>query len=98
VPNIHDQGEDSLVDMPGYLSFGRYNAVIGVSWVIKGAFEVVEECQFVLLIKNDCFKNSGEGELFKTLKGFVNMFNLDVLSDDLRMKIMQSVTFVIAKS
>lgn len=98
MPNIHDQGENCLVDMPGYLGQRKYNAVIGVSWVIKGAFEVVEECQFILLIKNDCFKNSGEGELFKTLKGFVNMFNSDLLSDDLKMKIMQSVTFVIAKS
>jgi hypothetical protein len=84
--------------MPGYLDQRKYNAAIGVSWAFKGAFEVVEECQFVLLIKNECFKNSGEGELFKTLKGFVNMFNLDVLSDELKMKIMQSVTFVIAKS
>jgi hypothetical protein len=84
--------------MPGYLDRRKYNAVIGVSWVIKGAFEVVEECQFILLIKNDSFRNSGEGELFKTLRGFVNMFNFDVLSDDLKMKIMRSVTFIIAKS
>ncbi len=97
-PNIADRGDHSLADMPGYLDKRKYNAVIGVSWVIKGAFEVVEECQFVLVIKNDCFKNSGEEELFRTLKGFVNMFNFDILPDEIKTKILQSVTFIIAKS
>jgi hypothetical protein len=59
-PNIADRGNHSLVDMPGYLDKRKYNAVIGVSWVIKAAFENVEECQFVLVIKNDCFRNGSE--------------------------------------
>ena len=38
----------------------KYNAAIGGSWAFKGAFENVEECQFVLVIKNDCFRNGSE--------------------------------------
>ncbi len=60
VPNIYDRGDHSLVDMPPYLDTRKYNAAIGGSWAFKGAFENVEECQFVLVIKNDCFRNGSE--------------------------------------
>lgn len=84
--------------MPGYLDKRRYNAVIGVSYVIKTAFSLAEECQFVLVIKNDSFKNGQEDDLFKTFRGFLNMFNFELFDDELKKKILQSVTFVIAKA
>lgn len=57
LPNISDRVDFTLVDMPGYLDQRRYNAVVGVSWVAKAAFEFVEECQFVLVLKFDYFRN-----------------------------------------
>jgi thioredoxin-related protein len=38
LPNIVDKGDHTLVDFPGYLDRRRYNAVVGVSYVLKGAF------------------------------------------------------------
>ena len=57
LPNISDRGDYSLIDMPGYLDRRRYNAVVGVSYVLKAAFEIVEECQFLLVLKFDYFRN-----------------------------------------
>jgi hypothetical protein len=98
LPNISDRGDYSLIDMPGYHDERRYDSAIGVSYVIKSTFKIVEECQFVLVIKENCFKSGQVNELIKTLTGFCNMFNVELLNEDLQKKILQSVTFVIAKS
>lgn len=76
LPNISDRVGYSLIDMPGYHDERRYDSAIAVSCVIKSTFKILEECQFVLVIKENCFKSGQVNELIKTLTGFCNMFNV----------------------
>ncbi len=79
LPNIADighLGDTKLIDMPGYNDERNYVSGIAVSYVLKSTFKIVEECQFVLLIKDICFRSGQKKELIKTLTGFCNMFNI----------------------
>lgn len=75
LPNMTDKGDYTLMDMPGYLDKRNYNAVVGVSYVLKAAFEKVKECQFVLVLTQMQFDDAGF--FFKGLRGFYNMFDFD---------------------
>lgn len=82
--------------MAGYMDTRGYAEVVGVSYVLKAAFQKVKECQFALVVMSDYFRIPNE--LFRSLKGFLKMFNFSEMSPEAKLRLFQSMTFVITKT
>lgn len=94
-PNFTE--EVSLVDMAGFGDTRDYIGIIGVSYFLKKVTQKVKEFKFVLVIDEFGMKDPTGKKLIDTFQGFINMFNFDVMTTEIKEKLQQSLAFVVTR-
>lgn len=98
VVELDKQARVELIDMAGYRDKRDYIGVLGVSYFLKAVFERVGRVKFLIVLSEDkLMENSGEG-IISTFSGFIAMFNFQLLDEQLRRQIYDSVSVVITRS
>lgn len=58
IPNVKDWGDkETLADMAGFGDKRTYIGVLGVSYMLKGAFEKINQCRFIVVIQSNNMGN-----------------------------------------
>jgi hypothetical protein len=99
-PNIQVDFEEgvSVIDMAGYEDKRDYVGVIGVSYFLKAVFERVREVKFVIVFDEHKFVDTTGDGMVKTFNGFINMFNIDKMTDDIKKSFYKSISLVVTRS
>ena len=99
-PNVHKNFTEtvSLIDMAGYFDKRDFVGVIGVSYFLKALFEKVRKVKFLIVFDEHRFiEETGDG-MIKTFSGFLNMFHIDKMTPEMRVKLIQSVGVVVTRA
>jgi hypothetical protein len=84
--------------MAGYKDKRNYIGVIGVSYFLKAVFERIKKVKFLIVIGEDRLSdNSGDG-IISTFNGFINMFNFDLMTPQIKKRLYESISIVVTRS
>ena len=92
IPNV------SLVDMAGFEDSRDFVGVIGVSYFVKALFEKVRRVKFVIVFSESRFIEETGAGVINTFNGFFNMFRFDLMNQEMKEKLIQSIGILVTRS
>ena len=99
-PNVFVDFRDkvSLVDLPGFEDSRDYIGTIGVSYFLKALFERVRKVKFVIVFSEQRFTEETGAGIISTMNGFFEMFKMDLMTPEIKEKLIQSIGFLVTRS
>ena len=88
----------SLVDMAGFEDSRDFVGVIGVSYFLKALFEKVRKVKFVIVFSESRFIEETGAGIINTFNGFFNMFRFDLMTQEMKEKLIQSIGILVTRS
>lgn len=88
----------SLVDMAGFEDSRDFVGVIGVSYFLKALFEKVRRVKFVIVFSESRFIEETGAGIINTFNGFFNMFRFDLMTQEMKEKLIQSIGILVTRS
>jgi hypothetical protein len=86
-----------MIDTAGFKDKRNHIGVFSVNYMLKLIFQTGKEFKFILVISVDHI-NTGGSEVLDTLFHFINLFDYENLSPDVKKQLLSSVSMVVTKA